>query len=205
VQAYSAYTPYLDALTAGKFAAPNAPALLVHRLLGIDGRHIILDDPLTWRTILGRYHLVWWGETEDLLLLRASAAASEPSKRVLGESNLRFDEWTSIPHGKGLMFAEAVFTLKLKGQIAKALYRVPALYLELWYPDGRTERYRLVADTARNGLLVAPLPSDLAQLRLLFEHGRLPRAEQMRVTGGTRFYRDGALLRWIEQPPLSGG
>src|SRR5262249_51590376 len=73
-QAYSAYTPYLQAINAQFFASESAPKYLIFQLLGFDGRLPVLEDGQALLEVVKRYHPVLT-EGSNLLLERNRADA----------------------------------------------------------------------------------------------------------------------------------
>lgn len=202
MQAYANYTPWLDQFTAGRFSDAAAPPfVLVHTLESIDGRHAMLDSPLTWRALLRGYQALPGAEPRGPLLLAKTAAPPNVKERDRGTSVLHFNEWLDLPASSGLLFAHPDLALKPLGHLAKFAYRIPALYLELLFADGRIRRHRLVADTASEGLLVSQLPAGLAEFAALEEGVHLAAPVRLRVVGSaTRYYRNSVTVRWTEAP-----
>jgi len=198
LQEYSAYTPYLDAITAARFEAPDSPDfVLVHTLVSTENRHIVLDGPLTWRKLIGRYEPVRLTSREFVLLRRrASPVTVEPVP--LSRERLLMDEWIPVPRAHGFIFAEMRFELSWLGKLLKLLHRVPAGYIELRRASGAIERRRLVFETSVNGVLVQPFAEDLAGLPALFDALEGDRVVALRIVGrATRYYSQSVPLQWL--------
>jgi len=198
LQEYSAYTPYLDAITAARFEPPDSPDfVLVHTLVSTENRHIVLDGPLTWRKLIGRYEPVRLTSREFVLLRRrASPETVEPVP--LSRERLLMDEWIPVPRAHGFIFAEMRFELSWLGKLLKLLHRVPAGYIELRRASGAVERRRLVFETSVNGVLVQPFAEDLAGLPALFDALEGDRVVALRIVGRTtRYYSQSVPLQWL--------
>jgi hypothetical protein len=200
LQLYSAYTPYLDAITAEQLRGPGAPDfLLVHDLSTIDQRHIVLDDPLTWRAVLAGYEPALFTPGE-VALLRKRTRASHGELKPVSTGTLRFGAWLPVPPGPGRLFAEIPLVMTPRGRLTKATHRIPAGYIQLKRESGAVEQHRLLLDMAGNGLLIHPFATELRDLSALFEGRDADRVIALRVVGpATRFYRDGAPVRWIRE------
>ncbi|OLC49509.1 MAG: hypothetical protein AUH82_00365 [Chloroflexi bacterium 13_1_40CM_4_65_13] len=198
LQEYSAYTPYLDAITAARFEAPESPDfVLVHTLVSTENRHIVIDGPLTWRNLIGRYEPVRL-TSREFVLLRRRASPLTVEAVPLSMERLLLDDWIPVPRAPGFLFAEMRFELSWLGKLVKLLHRIPAGHIELRRASGAIERRRLVFETSINGVLVQPFAEDLAGLPALFDPQEGDRVVALRIVGrATRYYSRSVPLRWL--------
>lgn len=201
LQEYSAYTSYLDFITAAQFVGPMRPDfVLVHRLGGIDGRHVVLDGPLTWRNLLDQYEPVSL-HTNDAVLLRRRRVPSDAQAHPLSSVTAHAGEWVALPRTAGFTFAEIKAELSWLGSVVKLLHRIPAAFIELKRASGAIERCRLILETSANGILVQPFAADIADLPHLFEGANGDRVVALRLSGrALRFYKDELEVRWVALP-----
>jgi hypothetical protein len=200
LQEYSAYTPYLDAITAAHLEASSSPDfVLVHTLQSTDDRHVILDGPLTWRSLIGRYEPVRL-HTADVVLLRRRSSATRLQPVPVSTGWLGTGEWIPVPDTGDFVFAEMHFQLSPLGRLLKFAYRIPPAYIELRRAGGTIERRRLILETSVNGILVQPFAAGLRDLAALFL-GRGDRVVALRIVGPAMpYYRETAALRWLADP-----
>jgi hypothetical protein len=198
LQEYSAYTPYLDSITAAQFEAPLRPDfVLVHTLKSTDGRHIVLDGPLTWRSLIDQYEPMRL-QTTEAALLRRRATPMTGQLLPLPSMGIRSEEWVPVPRVTDFTFAEIKTELNWLGQVVKLLHRIPAAFIELRRTSGAVERRRLILETAVNGILVQPFASDVGDLPAVLNGAEGDRVVALRLTGrGLRYYRKEMKLRWL--------
>jgi hypothetical protein len=160
LEAYSAYTPALDALGADMLASARAPARIVRSTEGpIDGRYAGFDAPRTWLEILCRYRPLV--DTPGWQLLgRGPDRCGAP--RTLATTTAAWGQHVAVPAPRT---RDALVLAKIDGAGPRGLERLRALWLR---PNLRSvtldhTAYRLLTETATDGLLLsAPRGSDYA-------------------------------------------
>jgi hypothetical protein len=158
LQLYSAYTPKLDADTAAAVAERGAEYLIVSHE-GVDNRNMLLDTPATWREIMGRYKIIDSDPVERRALLARKAAELEDLNTVnAGRAHL--GEWIPVPEIDHLLYDALSLEYSVLGKAARFLYHVPEVQVELKRKSGRTEKYRLLSETAIGGILINYPPAD---------------------------------------------
>jgi hypothetical protein len=199
LQSYAAYTPWLDRASADLLEGRDAPEfVLVDSAASTDGRNLVLDDPLWWRALMRWYDPVVLPSRLPLLL-RRRAAPHDASTLDAGSARLRVGEWLPVPYARGPLFAELRLRPNLRGLLARALLRIPEVLLDLRFASGDSRTYRILPDTAVNGMAISAVGSDLTDLRDMLEgrSARHPVALRLRGTG-TRFYQDAADIHFSE-------
>ena len=206
LQAYAAYTPYLDSIAAAQFADGRGPDfVLLHGVGGIDGRHLILDGPLLWRNLLDHYEPVRL-EPRRLVLLRRRGFPARVDTVPLSSEQIQPGEWVGVPRTPGFIFAEMRFELTWLGRLVKLLHRIPAGFIELKHGSGATERHRLNFETSTNGLLVQPFAANIESLPTLFRGADGDRVVALRITGrATRYYGEEISVQWLARSVRSDG
>lgn len=170
LQMYSAYTPGLDRWAAERLEAVR-PEFVLASARVIDDRNLLWDCPATWRTLIAGWVPV--REERRFVLLRRR---TEPRawREVPGPvRELRVGEWTDVP-----VASAAVARLTLRGRwigaVRTVLLRAPAVMLEVRTLHGEVRTYRLVVDTAGEGLLLDAAPRDSAALAEVFRGAPSP-------------------------------
>jgi hypothetical protein len=119
----------------------------------------------------------------------------------LGSDSALLSAWTPIPQTNGLVFCDPGLQLTLRGKLAKIFFRIPAIYGQIRYADGRLVTQRLVPDTAVNGLLVNYLPTNGIDFLGLFQHRAHLQGKAFRLLGeGLRYYQPQADIHWLRIP-----
>jgi hypothetical protein len=160
LEPYSAYTPALDRLTARMLASARAPELIVHAAIGsapaIDGRFATFEAPLATLAILCRYRGVM-GQGSWQLLARSPDRCGRP--RALGDTTAPWGAPVAVPSADR---PDALVLVRVEGAGPSGLERLKALLLRpnrRWISLDGT-RFRLVAATAADGLLLRAPPQE---------------------------------------------
>jgi hypothetical protein len=200
LQLYSAYTSFLDRWSSIHYSGENAPSFLVVEFTDIDDRHLILDAPATWQTILQNYKPVENDSKRGRLLLeKEQSRLSNVSLTMLKEDSVKTGEWIIVPPSNRLLFAETEFKLHLVGEITKAFFRIDPVFIELVYDSGKSFTFRIIPNTARNGLLVNYLPTNSYQLESLMNGIAEDRVVKFRFLGpGLWCFNRNIHIRWLE-------
>ncbi|MBS1868475.1 MAG: hypothetical protein JSS99_02325 [Actinobacteria bacterium] len=152
---YGAYTPALDRLGARMLASARAPARIVRAdVAAIDGRDATFEAPLATLQIFCRYRQLL---TEDVwqVLARASDRCATP--RPLATRVVRWGQPVPVPAPRS---RDALVLVRVEGAGPQGLERLRTLVLRperRWIALG-ARRYRLVAATAADGLLLSAPP-----------------------------------------------
>jgi hypothetical protein len=197
LQNYSAYTARLDREVAENIrAGVRAPDMLLLEFIGLDGRHLLLDTPENFRAILARYQVVGVDYARNLLLVRRSPAI-ERQPAPFTSTRATFGQWARVPTAKGKLYARMRFKESLTGRLKHVLWQIPAIHLEVEYAGGRTARFRMLAETASNGILLNSLPANLQDLHDLFYNTVYDEVRRFRITGpGASSYRQQFTIDW---------
>lgn len=124
LQAYSAYTPPLDALNAGFFrAGARAPKFVVMSLRTLDGRWPLIESPLAWTAIHENYDVRWHDGSSALLERRPTPRRFE--SRVLSDEERGTGDEIPLPATDGLVFIRCDMRLNLRGRIARIFHQIP--------------------------------------------------------------------------------
>jgi hypothetical protein len=171
-QSYAAYTPVLDRTNAEHFQGSGAADFLLTRWGAIDNRHPFFEDPLSWRAVLDRYESTI-SDGQTLLLKRAPNhrfAGPEPA----GSSVAHWNESVPVPQGRAPLVLSAGVRKSLFGGILSFGYRLSSVWISITRQSGRTERYRAVPPNLASGIIINPLPENLAELNLVGQRNCVP-------------------------------
>ena len=157
LQAYNAYTPYLDHLDAAFLASARAPQLVLYRPVSTGRQDPAWEPPAATEALYCHYGQV---STADhwVLLRRVPDRCGHP--QPLGTATGHFGEPISVPSAPGKMVvARLSVSLPLLTSIENTLLKGPAVHLRAW--EGGTGTglseltYRFVASTAGDSHVMA--------------------------------------------------
>jgi len=198
LQSYLAYTSALDLRDAANYTGAAAPEFLIVEFATVDYRNTVLDTPAVWSKIISNYEVAYH-DSAGRLLLKKKAQEGVETRRSMGSVAARADTWIDIPQTDNLLFAKVDMQLNLAGRLAKTFFRVPPVYIDLIYESGRTVSYKLVADTARNGLLINFLPNNTFELAGILNGVARDRVAKFLIRGNGAKYYDGEFaINWEE-------
>jgi hypothetical protein len=200
LQLYATLTRRLDALTAGHFAGPGAPDLLLVEGGTVDGRHLLWDTPETMRALLAAYELGPRRPTPDLLVLRRAPHPFAWHLEPRGEIVAAPGRWVEVPAASAGSWTFAALDLapSWQGRLERWLLGLPPLLLEAVDDRGLRRTIRILPDTAAGGLLLAPSVSNLDELAALWSAPTtLPHIVRFRLTGPGLRDVAGVRVRWL--------
>lgn len=195
-QSYSAYTPGLDELDRAA-VADRGPDVELMRYEDVDLRYPLSSEPATFAELLCRYRVADWTATTPhngsfIVLLRqpASRCTTENLGTIPAGLNRPID--VPLPRNPNDV-VRASFDVRptLLGSAAGLLWRPPFVWIEATFRNGETYAWRLVSATARDGVIVSPMPRSQDEARGLFA-GDPPGAasvKSVRLVARDPFYR----------------
>jgi hypothetical protein len=205
IQAYSAYTPYLDKLDADFFTnETTAPQYIIFSLNAIDGRISLMECPATWLAIYKNYNAIILAE-RYLLLKRTEESSKESPDNTIIEiplyqnddrlNQIETHQHLSIkvppyPSDRELLFF-ADFKLTTLGKAMKFLYKIPSVNLTISFDDGTELSGRVILENLQSGHLLSSNCQDSSRCAAYTNgnSGKIP--IKMRFEGsGLKFYRN---------------
>lgn len=179
IQAYSAYTPYLDGWDAEFLDNPRRPDFVLFEWHPIDGRHPLLDCP---QTALALYRNYEFDSAYGTILLLHARSKPLPSGMQLVERTTmtlgKMLDDTKMAMGQPLHFAtrnpisvRVFLDYTLQGRLADLFFRVPPVYAILSGPQKKAY-WRIPPRVISGGIPLSLIPLDLEDTRKLFETGR---------------------------------
>ena len=202
LQAYSAYTPYLDLLNAGHLSCPKAPPWLLFDFLAIDDRHPLIDVPGTWTEIYRWYEVE--DRTDRLLLLKRRATPRFGEMEPIGEGEYGIGQTIPIPDSSQPVAARIHLNLSPLGKLEKFLYRINPIRVALYDKFGRVSIYRVVPDTLSEGAILNFVPRNLHEADGLMSRVETAKFDSFSLFGeGIKSYRDRVSIEFYRIPGLT--
>ena len=174
VQEYTTYSRKLVDLNRAFFESNRAPEYLLVTPGSIDHRHPASAEGPLWPMLIARYEPM--GMVRDYALFRQR---KRPIEGLLGrpvETVASFDQDVRFPRPGEAAFVKIEIRQNLFGRIASLIYKTPGISMEVSFQDNRRIRYRLVADIAREGMVLAPT-IETATAFALFASGVSPTSQ----------------------------
>ena len=156
-QEYSTYTAGLIAANARFYDGPTAPDWVIFGPGGLDDRYPTMTEGALWPALIERYEPAL--KVGDWVALKRRAV---PLPDVLGPPvriEARLGEPVTLPlHGP--VYARITLGETLLGRLAAAVFRPPALSLQVTLAGGATRTSRFVPALAAGGFLLSPVVGD---------------------------------------------
>jgi hypothetical protein len=181
LQSYSAYTPALDALDQANYRLQQRDYILYH-YDRIDTRHPFFDEPHTFFELLCRY-----GSAEPevsflplptlphAFLLKPRLASACSTSTRLSLASIAWEEVRVLPVQPGKLTRVYLnIEYSLLGKLTKILFRIPAVWINVTYEDGTSEKLHILQETAQDGLLLSH-PTQSAEEAFRLFQGKLPK------------------------------
>lgn len=188
---FESYDPYLDNLNSAFYAAGKAPKYIIWHNTGafsIDGRHVLWDEPKTFRTILSNYDVI--ENDTNFMLLGRRDQTEVPKYNVISLGNLRPSIRKIAQKDKlnseGLLFASFNVDIGILDVLETNLVRGDTYFLTVKTTNGQIQKYRLLIENTSQGILISPLPSNWEELVLLMtgQHSAYSSVESIELSKG---------------------
>jgi hypothetical protein len=206
-QGYCAFTPFLQAANASFLAGTEAPEYVLFKLQPIDGRLPSQEDGRALIELLKRYQPVLMENYS--LLLRRRCGGDDPHGslgKTVREAVVRFDQEVEVGD---LPAASQVAKVHLKysraGEIRKALYKPPLVFIRLRTVDHQVFTYRFIPATAGAGFLLNPLLQDMEDVVNFYTRQSEKRVVAFSITTddeGKKSFQDGIHVAIESEPDL---
>ena len=200
LQIYNAHKAALDQWSSAHYSGRRAADFLLIDFHDIDGRNLLLSTPATWRVILHNYFLLKSESVKGVQLFKRKEQPVPSKLAIIGHETARLSEWVSVPPSDKVVYAFLEMRLRALGWASKTFYQIPPVTLSLTYASGKNADYRMIPDTARNGLLMNYLPTDVESLDRLFANTATDRVVRFKISGpGAWYYNNELDLTWKEE------
>jgi hypothetical protein len=199
LQIYSAYTSSLDLKSASHYDGVGAPHFLIAEFIDIDGRHPLLAEPATWHRIISNYDVIFLDLEANRFLLKKKVQHLEEKIATFSQGKGYINQWISVPDSNKFLFVSIKMKQNIRGVALEALFRIPPVYIDLIFKSGRIASYRIIPDTAKNGVLINYIPYDIEELMKLFKGVSNDRVTKFKISGpGTLCYSKDCDIRWSD-------
>ncbi|HET9555035.1 MAG TPA: hypothetical protein VFP50_18865 [Anaeromyxobacteraceae bacterium] len=197
LQTFAAYTSGLDEWSGEHYLGERAPPFVLLHPDGIDGRIPAFDHPALWRALVAAYQVADVQPGGGLLLARR-AAVERPRLVEVARASAGAEQWVEVPDVPGPLYASVALDPTWLGRARRAAFRVEPVVLALEYPDGLQVSFRLVPDTARDGLPMDQLPLFPQDLLAAFSGGLARRPARLALLGpGLASYAQPITVSWL--------
>ena len=157
IQAYSAYTRYLDRMSAQKLLA-STPLLdyVIFEWKTIDGRNPSLDVPAVWNTLFA--NVVPQMRKDDSLLLVPRPAPLKLAYQPLSAAEYKPGLWVPVPRATTPVAMSIDLRLTLLGSALTTLYKQEPVFIEVKTLSGKTVPFRVPVDLLATPAFINVLP-----------------------------------------------
>ncbi len=165
---FETYDPYLDNLNSNFFESGAAPQYIVWHYTGlsgvdgVDGRHVLWDEPKTFRTMLSRYTLVDSSDSFMLLKKNAAAVPTPALNQIVSLDPVpATGKWVTLkPYQRDKpLFVRTMIKQTVADKLQTELIRGNTYFLTIQYADGTQNEYRLIPENTGQGILINGLPN----------------------------------------------
>jgi hypothetical protein len=168
-QSYTVYTTYLDTINSQHFINPTlSPQKILYSYESIDNRYPLFEEPETFRTILDNYSYI--GKSGSFYLLNRTTNLKKRTSTNISITIARMGDEVQIPPFNGEIFGDIDIRYSTLGDILKILYKPAPVYIRFHLINGETSQsYRLIPDTAKDGLFLSQYIPDQNMVPDLFQ------------------------------------
>ena len=214
IQAYSAYTPFLDEKNAACFASDSRPQYIILSLDVIDGRLPFIEVPTTFNAILSNYNVVSYDTTNQILLLEAQTDEKQFNKNFMETKISSYEDDIMIPHvdSGSLVIANIQADQSILGKWLTFFIKTPPVIMELLNADGEIVKSgRVIVENLNNpdGIIISDtsyLETPLGFINLINEGASDNNITSVRFTGpGLQFYKEEIAITFYSQKMVGSG
>lgn len=194
IQAYSAYTPYLDRLTADFYSGEDAPQYIILTRDTIDDRWAFIECPKTRMSIKNHYKITCC--EGEMFLLQKRELAEE--KEYMETESIVLDKTQKIDVNGADGYMKVTAKLNWKGQAAKLFWKIPEVRMTAEYEDGSSEEHRILLDNLANGTDLSSVTRDKDTfVDYMNYHGNLSKVKSISFSGdGLEYYKTKIKVTW---------
>jgi len=197
VQLYSAWTPFLDELSA-EWIRTKGPRYLLFDGLTMDGRHPWAQTPAFWAEVYRDYETLLL--TDHNLLLRRRPTPRFSTLETVRSFPVSFPGEVALPPPEAAEFWSLSCHMTAAGYLEKLLFRVLPVTMDIQFDDGGQKRFRSIMAVMGAPVLGQGLPSTLPEFAAVFapNSSLSPRVRKLVFGGpGAASYQSQCQARWI--------
>lgn len=197
VQLYSAYTPFLDQMSA-EWIRTKGPRYLLFDGRTIDVRHPWAQSPALWAEVYRDYETRLL--TDHNLLLQRRREPRFTAFETVRSFQMHFPGELNLPPAKTAEYWSLTCHLTATGYLRKLFFRVLPVTMNIEFNDGRQSVFRSIMDVLGSPVLGEGLPKTLPEFAAVFAPESAPasRASKLVFGGpGAASYQSQCLARWM--------
>src|SRR5271165_3727888 len=157
IQAYSAYTRYLDGMSAQKILASTPPLdNVIFEWKSIDGRNPNLEVPAVWNALFANF--VPQMRKDDSLLLAPRPVPLKLAYQPLSAVGYKPELWVPVPRATTPVAMSIDLRPTLLGSAITTLYKQEPVFMEVKTLSGKIVQYRTPVDVLATPTLINVLP-----------------------------------------------
>jgi hypothetical protein len=201
-QTENAYTSYLDFLNA-KYLENRimAPELILMEWKAVDGRHPLIHAPAMWLSIYKWYDA--YDRNNEILLLKRRSTPRFNDLELVNRRIYSKKEIIELPVTDNPLIVKIPLKLNTLGKLSKLFFRVDEVRMKLFMESGRTEDYRIIPDTLKDGLFINFLPVSLSGVNALLSSDKTERIKGFKIDGkGFHLYNKEMTIEFYRIPSL---
>jgi hypothetical protein len=174
---FQSYDPYLDNMNARFFGSAKAPPFIVWHHVGtsgvesVDFRHVLWDEPATFRAILTNYEFIE-SSAEFMLLQKRTKPLVWGVKEIVLQA--QYGSEFTLPDTDGLTFVDLIVKSDVFQAVVGQLVRGKVYGVNVRDAQGTEVRYRFVREMGGQGFIISDLPKDWEGLVALMQNVSLP-------------------------------
>ena len=199
IQAYSAYTSWLDIQNAGFFADDDrAPKFIILRGLAFDNRFAVMDSPLACLEMLRNYSIR--RKEDSYFLLERRPQPKNFTRREIASREVSRDSFIDIPKTAQHCLMKLEMPLSLMGKAAKLFWKIPEVRMEAELEGGLRITKRVIPEVLANDTLISSIVSDDETFGEIMD-GRtdINRVKRIHFSGsGLKFFAPVIKLKFLE-------
>jgi hypothetical protein len=165
-QSYAAYTPALDRLNADFIESQRAADFVLLDFTAANGRHPILDTPLSFRALFDRYDLRL--SQGGYLVLQHRPASRCGAPVAVSSAVARWDQEVTVPQASGILLMAAHVQPGIWGAAINLLFRPAPVFMYTRFASGSVVGWRTVPRNLASSFPIVPFPRNIVEASTFF-------------------------------------
>ena len=201
IQAYSAYTSWLDELNADFFnEEARAPKYIIFSVEAVFERYPLIECPSTWLAIFRNYSIRDYRDKYFLLERLEKSDRKNFTAKDLGAVKCNKNDVILLPEAQSLIAMKLDVKLSFLGKLAKIFFRIPRVDMIIEYSDGRKSTGRVLIETLGNQAIISNvILNDEDFTRFMDGDKNTGKVKSLKLTGdGLKYYSDEIAITFTE-------
>jgi hypothetical protein len=172
MQSYSAYTRYLDLMTARRIRERYGHVdQVLFEWESLDLRHPLLEVPATWGALFDCYQPELVGD--GLMLLAPRKKPLEHRITFLRRVPVPFGKTIDLPRTTAVLWSNISIPHSIRGRFSNFAYKLPAMWLTAGLDSGIDAKFRVIPALLNTPFPMNDMPLDFRSLVALWQSGRV--------------------------------